>query len=78
MPTSKSTSSLVTDLCWGAWSELGVSGWGRTHENWQIESDPRRCSVIEVCFVSEAPGRTRVTLEHRHIERHGDGWEQMH
>ncbi len=40
MPTSRSTSRLVTDLCWGAWSELGVSGWGRTHENWAIDPEP--------------------------------------
>jgi DNA-binding transcriptional ArsR family regulator len=40
MPTSRSTPKLVTDLCWGAWSELGVSGWGRTHEDWAIDPEP--------------------------------------
>jgi len=44
---------------------------------WQIEQDPARTSEIEVSFVEEKPGRTRVTLEHRHLDRHGDGWEQM-
>ena len=39
MPTSKSISSLVTDFCWGAWSELGVSGWGRRHEDWAIDPE---------------------------------------
>ena len=45
--------------------------------DWEIQPDPNRTSEVEVRFVEEAPGRTRVVLEHRHLDRHGDGWEQM-
>jgi uncharacterized protein YndB with AHSA1/START domain len=44
---------------------------------WGIETDHERTSEVEVRFVPEGPDRTRVELEHRNLDRHGNGWEQM-
>ena len=44
---------------------------------WQLETDPENASEVEVRFTEEEPGRTRVELEHRHLDRHGPGWESL-
>jgi DNA-binding transcriptional ArsR family regulator/uncharacterized protein YndB with AHSA1/START domain len=44
---------------------------------WQIQPDPDRCSEVHVSFVPISPMSTRVILEHRHLDRHGEGWESM-
>lgn len=45
---------------------------------WQLEPDPANASEVEVRFIADGDARTRVELEHRHIDRHGPGWEGVH
>ena len=38
--------------------------------DWQVTSDLARASEVEITFAGEDDHRTRVTLVHRHIDRH--------
>ena len=45
--------------------------------SWQLETDLDKTSEVELRFIAESPDRTRVELEHRNLDRHGDGWQAM-
>lgn len=42
--------------------------------HWQVETDPSKTSEVDVTFTALTEDRTRVDIEHRHLDRHGDGW----
>jgi len=44
---------------------------------WQIEPDLDKASEVHVTFTPQGRSRTLVELEHRHLDRHGPGWESM-
>lgn len=50
---------------------------GDISPTWELVSDPSQASEVEVTFVPEGAERTRVELVHRHLERHGEGWQAV-
>lgn len=45
--------------------------------DWRVTSDLSHASEVEVTFTPDGDERTRVTLVHRHIDRHGKAWESL-
>jgi uncharacterized protein YndB with AHSA1/START domain len=52
-----------------------VLGW-HLNERWEYVADPATASEIEVRFLPDGSG-TRVELEHRALERHGAGAQEL-
>ena len=63
-----------TVLVWEPPKRL-VLAWQITHE-WGYEPDLAKSSEVEIRFTPVA-GSTRIDLEHRHLERHGEGAQSM-
>ncbi|MBV9311707.1 MAG: SRPBCC family protein [Solirubrobacterales bacterium] len=45
--------------------------------SWEIETDPEKTSEVDVTFSERGPNLTHVELEHRALDRHGEGWEAI-
>jgi uncharacterized protein YndB with AHSA1/START domain len=70
-----------TECEWGriaAWEapDRVVFGWQLGPE-WKYDPDPAKSTEVEVRFISEGASRTRVELEHRGFEVHGDRADEL-
>lgn len=45
--------------------------------DFHYEPDPAFASEVVFELISDGPEATRVEFQHRHLERHGDGWEKL-
>jgi uncharacterized protein YndB with AHSA1/START domain len=52
-------------------------GPGHDSPDWVFDGDMSKSSEVEIRFLSEGPDSTLVELEHRKLERHGEGAEQL-
>jgi hypothetical protein len=52
-------------------------GPGHDSPDWVADMDITKASEVEVRFTALDAGTTIVELFHSHLERHGEGWEQL-
>ena len=52
-------------------------GPGHDSPDWGFDPDMSKASEVEIRFTAEGPNTTLVELEHRGIERHGEGAEKL-
>jgi uncharacterized protein YndB with AHSA1/START domain len=53
-----------------------VLAWHLTAD-WRYDPDPAHASEVEIRFLAESEDRTRVVIEHRNFERHGEAAEAI-
>lgn len=64
-----------TVLQWDPPNGLSLS-WA-INPHFEPEPDAARASTLEIRFTAEGPSRTRVELEHRDLDRHGEDWPAL-
>jgi len=47
MAKSKQLDQFLLEFCWSAWTEFGVSGWTRSHTDWDL--DPEALLILTAC-----------------------------
>lgn len=52
-------------------------GPGHDQPDWKFDPDMAKASEVEIRFTSQGESVTLVELEHRKLERHGEGAEQL-
>ncbi len=55
-PTAAAFADRALVLAWGAWTELGVSGWASTHGNWAVDPEPL---ILFTAWLGDADPRLR-------------------
>jgi len=69
------------ECTWGtvvAWEppQRVVLSW-HLQPDWSFNADLAHASEVALEFIAEGSERTRVEFEHRHLDRHGEGWQKM-
>jgi len=64
-----------TILAWDPPKQV-VFSW-QLQADWSFSPDMSRASEVVFAFFAEGPEATRMEFEHRHLERHGQGWEAI-
>lgn len=64
-----------TVLVWNPPKQV-VFSW-QLQTDWKFSPDMSRASEVAFTLFAEGPEMTRLEFEHRHLERHGEGWENI-